>query len=320
LRFDLSHIINLSLTLITFWASGTFADVLKVNKYTAVTKSRDIYLIDLVSQEKLSPSLASALREVKITNGPRLGEKRVLSSQVLSRILRKKIKATGRATGIQLKIPSKVIIENLGNSISRARVKKELSQHWQPLCPTCKFEIGMLNLPVLPADREIKSWKIQMSGKLPPGSFTYPVYVQFESGREQQYWLKGQARVLQNVVVTTKAVQFGQRLRAEDLKIERRDVTYAFDRPVELKQAIGKQVRRTLPVGEMVLELALEEALLVKRGQTVKAVLVDEGWSLTIQGIAQENGRLGDLVSLRNPASDKILTGKITGEGEVSVK
>jgi flagella basal body P-ring formation protein FlgA len=296
------------------------AETIRVNRLTSVSGKKDLYLVDLIDTKSLSESVKSAIRNVKITNAPQVGERRVLSNRSLSKILRKHLGSLKKDSDLTFKIPSEVIIENTGDELSNSSVQKRLRSRWQGYCSDCRFEFDLLQLPKLNKGLDLASWQIGQVSGLPKGSFTYPLIVTSKTGEQSKYWLQGQARVLRNVPVAKRHLAFGQTLLAEDLKIAERDVTFAFDEPASMDEIQGQLIKRTLPAGHVIWQGSVQKPRAVRRGQPVRVILKEEGWSLSLQGVAQEAGRIGEDITVRNPKSNKLLSGRVVADGEVVVE
>ena len=296
------------------------AEVVRVNRLTSVQDQADLYLIDILDTKNMSESVRLAIQDVKITNAPKAGERRILSSRSLSKVLRKHLSEIKKSSDLTFKIPNEIVIENSGNELNKDSAEKRLRIRWQSFCAECRFEFDLLNLPRLGPKVNVGSWQIGQVKDLPKGSFTYPLIVTDRDGKQLKYWIQGQARVFRKVPVSTRHLAFGQTILAEDVKLAERDVTYAFDEPARLSEIQGQLIKRTMPAGHVVWVGSVERPRAVRRGQPVRVVLQEEGWALSLQGIAQEAGRIGEDITVRNPRSNKLLTGRIVADGEVVVE
>lgn len=84
-------------------------------------------------------------------------------------------------------------------------------------------------------------------------------------------------------------------------------------------QLIGKETRRPLSIGKIIHPGHVKAALLVKRGQQVDLVARNNQFSVKMTGQALMNGALGERIRVKNLSSKRIIEGKVTRNGEVTV-
>lgn len=62
-------------------------------------------------------------------------------------------------------------------------------------------------------------------------------------------------------------------------------------------------------------QVAMSGPIAVKRSQMVSVTWTQNGLSLTMSGVAQKDGGIGDVVQIQNPTSKKLIDAVITGPG-----
>lgn len=121
-------------------------------------------------------------------------------------------------------------------------------------------------------------------------------------------------------VVLVRSLQRGEAIRSGDLAVERRPRgeagTDVLTRP---EQALGMAARRPLRAGQPVRDGDLMRPELVQRNETVTLIYEVPGIVLTMRGIAQEAGAEGDVISVMNQQSKRIVQGTVSGAGRVTV-
>lgn len=123
------------------------------------------------------------------------------------------------------------------------------------------------------------------------------------------------ARVTALVAVTAAPVAPGQLLAAEQLALERRDVSAIADSIGTLETAAGQSSRRALRAGEVLRQGQLAAPLLVRRGQPVLMVARREQVEVSTAGEALDNGARGAIVRVRNVGNGQVVRMRVTGEG-----
>jgi flagella basal body P-ring formation protein FlgA len=131
-------------------------------------------------------------------------------------------------------------------------------------------------------------------------------------------YIPTRVRLMKPVVVANRALSRGQRLEAQDLRIEHRDVG-DLRRPAvrDPAQVLGYRVHRPIPPGRVVDASMLSAPVLVERGRRVRLAVRTQGMDISMSGQAMEDGALGDTVKVRNTSSRAIVEGVVTGSGTV---
>jgi flagella basal body P-ring formation protein FlgA len=86
------------------------------------------------------------------------------------------------------------------------------------------------------------------------------------------------------------------------------------------RQVQGKVLRVGLMAGNPVLSSLLDQPIAVRRGQNVVLTLTDASMTLKTTATALEDGRVGDSISVQNPASQKMLRATVSRDGGVEIK
>ena len=221
---------------------------------------------------------------------------------------------------INLKIPSKIIVENKGYEVGREEVKQALLQQWQPVCGHCKIEFQSLSIPLIPLAYQQEPWRVNTRGNLPRGSFSAPIQFLGKKQPPGSFWVSGQVSILRKVPVTKRSIRMGERIAAKDVSWKYKDVTFAYDGTPDLKNIIGRKSRVSMKAGQIVWVNSIIKEKAVSRGQIIKVVLGDDRFEIVLQAKAEQDGYVGDRVKLKNLKTDKIFSGVVTRLGEVIVR
>jgi len=138
--------------------------------------------------------------------------------------------------------------------------------------------------------------------------------------RRTPFRLSGRVVETAETAVLTRSIQRGEVIRPSDVAIERRPrIEIGKDDITLPKQAIGLAVRRSLRTGHALRHADLMKPELVQRNDTVTLIYEVPGILLTIRGKALESGAEGDLISVSNLQSKRIVQGTVIGIGQVHV-
>lgn len=122
-----------------------------------------------------------------------------------------------------------------------------------------------------------------------------------------------------DVIAARVALPRGTRIGEGDIAVVRRPSNGLpanfLSRP---KDVVGKELRRSIQAGQIVVAGALDSPLLVARGQTVTLVSQLPGIMVKSTGVAVEDGRLGQRVRIR-ARSREIIEGRVLAADTVGV-
>jgi flagella basal body P-ring formation protein FlgA len=132
-------------------------------------------------------------------------------------------------------------------------------------------------------------------------------------GKEQaRLWIKAEIRVFDEVLVTSYPLAHHEVVSADKVRRERRDISSIAGRPFyQMEEVEGLQAARAIEVNEVLTPKSLDRPTLMRRGSAI--VLVYESGSLRVEtpGVAEEGGKAGDLIQVKNPTSGKLLRGLV---------
>lgn len=120
------------------------------------------------------------------------------------------------------------------------------------------------------------------------------------------------------VVVPTHAIARGDVIGEDDL-------TYATIQGNALMTGVatsiddlkGMQARRVLAAGQALRLTDVRHPIVVSKGQTVTMVFQAPGVEVTAVGRAMSEGGVGDMVTIQNPASFRMISATVTAPGTV---
>jgi len=153
-----------------------------------------------------------------------------------------------------------------------------------------------------------------------PGSNTAILTYTGANGNSQSIRLWGFVEVLKKVPIVVKPLQAGEMLREDHVSLEFTELSrLPHDVVFDISSALGKEVRVSLRPGMVLRRSHLQLPLLVKRNEEVELIAQGKNFIVKAKGIALENGRLGEVIRVRNKESKKVVFAKVAGERLVEV-
>lgn len=123
------------------------------------------------------------------------------------------------------------------------------------------------------------------------------------------------------VVVPRRAVSRGETIGKNDVVVERRPRDgQTGDLIGDPRNAIDKVATRVLMAGAPMRAGDVRREEIVAKGDLVTLIYEARGLTITMRGRAGEAGAMGDVISVSNPQSKRVLHGTVSGPGRISVQ
>jgi len=196
--------------------------------------------------------------------------------------------------------------------------------------PTADLEVRVAQpLPAVPEAADVSPDEIRIEpylpDSLPRGRTRMRVAVHVKGRLRTDLPVTVDVTEYQHIAVATRLITRGQLLTDGDLKSERRPITGPVQY-VSLANAVGREAKRSFRPGEPirtydVQDTREESPILVKYRDTVRLVARKGQLTVTLSAAeALQQGRLGDVVRVRNVVSKRVIVGKVVGPGELEVR
>ena len=125
--------------------------------------------------------------------------------------------------------------------------------------------------------------------------------------------------LLAELLVAARAIPRGAILTPEDIRVERRELPAGQEPLRELAAALEHRATRNIAYGEAIHAGLLELPPLVRRGDVVLVSAEGRGLRAVLQAEAREDGRLGQMIRVRNPKSGREIYGRVDADRSVRV-
>lgn len=131
--------------------------------------------------------------------------------------------------------------------------------------------------------------------------------------------LTGAVAQMAQYAVVNRAIERGEIISESDIAYVDAPVSSVRGYIDDADAIIGKIARRAIPANRPIRASSLETPLLVKKGAIVTLTYKVDGLRMTHQGVAQDNGGAGEVVSVKNIKSDITLKGVVADRNLVSI-
>ena len=132
--------------------------------------------------------------------------------------------------------------------------------------------------------------------------------------------LEGQIIDLVDVAIANRTLAKSDIISANDIRVEKRE-RKALNGVNVIKPAlvVGQAAREQIITGALLSDDLVSKPMLVDKGMAVSVTYSVAGLKLTLRGKAIEGGAMGDMISVLNPQSKKVIFATIIGPGSVAV-
>ncbi|MFH1845493.1 MAG: flagellar basal body P-ring formation chaperone FlgA [bacterium] len=267
------------------------------------------------------PALTGTVGELVIAAGNRAGSVVEVGRQ---RVLRELV-AAGLAAGVRCLGAETCRIQFSGRRLEAADVETWLREQLQPQqppavdgAPPTRLEV-QVNLPDLTVTSACH-WELVEPRPLRPGRNLVPV--QFRD-----------TRVTTRVTATVLCHVFGELAQAR-LDIERgaeitpelftwewRDLCHLENGLVVGRDILAdKSSSRRVGAGKLLRQADLKETPLVLQGEPVELRLSRGAVTVAVRAVSRQEGRLGQIITVRNELNGKLVTARVVGPGQVEMR
>lgn len=140
---------------------------------------------------------------------------------------------------------------------------------------------------------------------------------------EQSHWtlyVPVHVTVLKTVLVAKRALIKGSRITDEDLQQVEMDAQrlkqgYFTDK----QQLVGLISKQNISPNSPLSPYNIELAKLIHKGEQVAIIATDNHLTISMDGIALNEGVLGDLIKVKNKSSHKIVEAQVSGKKQVKI-
>lgn len=158
------------------------------------------------------------------------------------------------------------------------------------------------------------------SGSRLLGRITVPVTILLDGQKYNKIPINLEVKLFAKVFVTTKTVNRLSNLTADLIEERQQEITELSGELVDsLDQVIGKQARRTLEKGTILVQKDLLEPILIKRNDQITIIASFGGVQVQATGKALDSGAKGDWIWVENSSSGQKIKVQIVDVGIVQV-
>ncbi len=177
---------------------------------------------------------------------------------------------------------------------------KDVDVHVTPL-PAAASASGTVNYRVIKPTRGVI-----------PGLQNFLIAAVVDGKEVARSWIKAEVRVFGDVLVSAYPLAHHETVSADKVRLERRDISSVSARPFSrIEDVEGLEAARAVEVNEVLTQKSLERPTIVRRGSAVTLVYESNSLKVETPGVADEGGKAGELIQVKNLSSGKLLRGLV---------
>ena len=145
-------------------------------------------------------------------------------------------------------------------------------------------------------------------------------YVRYAGAREFPIWARVVVKVREQHVIAATDLHYGDTVVLDQVKVA------SYEGPIQREKFVldaapvaGFLLKRPVSAGTALTEDMLEAPREVNQGEVVTAIVQTGAALLEVKGIAEVNGRKGQIISVRNPRSGRTFHARVEDKGTVVV-
>ncbi len=163
-----------------------------------------------------------------------------------------------------------------------------------------------------------------VSQTVPPANFhslMLPIEASLEDKMVSSFWIKAEVAIRARVLRATRRLPFGHTVGPGDVAeglVEIADPRAHYLR--SRSEAVGNLLRRTVTPGDPLTRECITPPFLIRSGETVKIRMRHGSIALAALARAEQNGKLGQVIRVRNLEFSRPVKAEVTGPGEVTIE
>lgn len=151
------------------------------------------------------------------------------------------------------------------------------------------------------------------------GSAGLTIILRVDGKVQKNLMIRGQLKALAEVAVSLLPLRRGTMIKSEHVAFKVQDVANAQAPVFNMDDLIGKRMRTNLKTNSIIELTDVENPPLIQKGEFVKIIVRSGGLHLTATGIAKSDGKLNEIIRVRNSSSNKLVHCRVSAPGLVEV-
>ena len=288
---------------------------------SSVVKNDSILLSDIARFSAEESPLLKALKSQIVGSSPDPGTVKTIDArEVISKLIKKN---HGNLAGINWKGSPLVAVSRESRTISSDLVLDiindfiDQNRHRFPDAEIT-FTPDTIPLPFALQTGTL-SWEVVPSSPEIIGSSRFSIIFKVDNKVRKNFSVRGSTEAVAETVVATRKIKYGEVIRADMVTQARKDISSTKNYARIPAEVLGSIAKRTIHQGTIIRSDSVELPPVIKRGEYVKITVNRGGLKLSATGIARSDGRLDEVIRVKNAQSNKLIYCRVQAPGHVEV-
>ncbi|WP_319588669.1 flagellar basal body P-ring formation chaperone FlgA [uncultured Desulfobulbus sp.] len=293
---------------------------ISVNFQTNVAVAGPKIVLADIAVIKPQGSEAEAIGQLPVAAAPAPGKSKELSTVSVINSLRNR----PEVADVDWQGSQTIVVQRKGNTLNQEQVQQIITAYLKENTanlPKAEIRFTAVRAPeelTLPAGK--LSWKVTPSRPGIIGSNGFSIALFVDGKPAGNCVVRGRLEVVAEVAVAATPLHKGDVVTDASIVMQRQDIG-GTDKPFMAKeQLLGMQIARTVTAGTILKQEHIVSPPIIKDGEMIKIFARKGAMQLSTSGVAKTEGRLGEIISVKNISSNKIIQCRVEGPGAVSVE
>jgi flagellar basal body P-ring formation protein FlgA len=317
------HFFLIAFCITLFAAQPTFggASLLINLKEVARVGPGPVLLKDVAGLQGFEADLTGRIGAIQVAPSPEFGVPNILTRRQISEIIQS---AAGSLTDTTFAGAAAVQVWLKGRPLEPGEIEPVLRAHLSETTQWEQAEIAVHSLSNLtgievpPGEVLLRvSSRVSVAGR---NRMLVPIEIVQSGTVLRCFWITAEVRIRAELLTAARKIPLGRIITEGDVMRSKMDIPdLGADYARQTEDIIGKVTRRNFSPGDPLTREAFANPLLVKNGDTVHLRLERNGIVLTSLVRAEQDGRLGQVIRVRNLDFSSSLKAQVVGRAEVKI-
>jgi len=281
-----------------------------------------ILLGDIADISGNDVDLVRGLKELELGRAPLPGNLRELTGDsILMRCRQHNIDPSC----LSLQSPDRVEVKRGARTISKEKVQDMARDFIMKNMP---WEHNNVRLGDIQVSKDVVLPKGNITYRIVPpenadylGTMLLSIVFSVDGADQEKVWATADLEVLMDVVVTSKPLGRYRVITEDDVTVQEHNLASLPSNVImDIDEVLGKRTRRTIGSKTVLSSDLVELPPLLHRGDLVTIVADSGALRITARGEAQERGRKGEVIRVKNISSRKEIYARVVASDTVAVE
>lgn len=283
-------------------------------KQEAVVDTSMLTLADVAVIRPFSKS--QVLSDLVLFPSPAKGTKKCFDSRTLKAYVLDAVinKESIRWTGADTVCIRHEVVSKSACGIQSA-INTELQKALKPLSAQ-RVAFNIRNLPSTPTFKTGKvEYEVSFSDRDILKSRQVNVIIRVDGQVRENLVIAGHVQAFMPVVVATEKMNRGAIIEQDQVQTKVKNIAQLTNAYLDNDKVIGKRLKRSVNINQVITEFDLDLPILVERRQMVTMILQKGSLQISTKGLASQKGKMGDVIMVKNMNSKRQIPCRVVGPG-----